>query len=459
MVEQNAVKLYLEFIKFTESPPLMHKWAFLSCAAAALGRDVYFKFGHLGNIYPNMYVLLTGVPATRKSSAITVAEELLSKSGFKHFGYSRSTREKFLEDFEMGFNSDFINSEGEFDISAAIKAEGSGSTGHQAYICSDEFVDFLGRGNMSFIDTLTTLYDTKEKDYTDRLKNSRSIRIPKPVVNILGGITPSSFASAMPSDVAGQGFLSRLLLIFANPSSRKITIPPPPDAKIELELIRRLTHVMQITGEMRIGDESYKLLDEIYQNYNDLSDPRLAYYCARRLTHLIKLSMVCQALQPDCPKDSPELTTEAIIEANTYLHEAEMHMHHALGEYSDSRFAKASSKLLTFMINHKSPVGVPQIWEVVSNDLDRPAQMNELITTLVEHKKIKKVEIGSSLAYFQAVQVEVDKNLIGTNFPKYAPNALSKKADKVDLVGDLKDVLDREVKIVAKNAAFLANKI
>lgn len=457
----NAVKLYLDFVKYTESPQLMHKWAFLSSAAAALGRDVWFQFGHLGNIYPNMYVLLTGVPATRKSSAIKIAEELLRKSGFKHFGYSRSTREKFLEDFELGFHVDLQDEDGEFDMLAALDAKNTKSSfsGHQAYICSDEFVDFLGRGNMGFIDTLTTLYDTSEKDYTDRLKNSRSIKIPKPVVNILGGITPSTFASAMPSDIAGQGFLSRLMLIFSNPSNLKVTIPPPPDKELELKLIQRLSNVLQIEGEMRIVKESYELLDKIYQNYKDLNDPRLSYYCARRLTHLIKLSMVCQALRSDCPRESPILTTEAIIEANTYLHEAEMYMHHALGEYSDSRFARASNKLLTFMVNRRVPVSVPQMWEVVCNDLEKPNHMHELVTSLVEHRKIKRVDLGKQ-PYFQAIQIDVNENLVGTNFELYAPNALNKKADKIDLVEDIKDVVNREIKnSLSSQAAALAEKL
>lgn len=95
MSNNNAVSIHLEYLKYSESPRLAHKWSFLSCAAAALGRRVWFDFGHLGKVYPNMYTLIVGVPATRKSGSIKPTEKLLSMSNYRNFGFKRTTREQF----------------------------------------------------------------------------------------------------------------------------------------------------------------------------------------------------------------------------------------------------------------------------------------------------------------------------------------------------------------------------
>lgn len=444
MDKTNAVQLYLEYMTHSESPKLAHKWSFLSCVAAALGRRVWFDMGHLGKTYPNMFVLVTGVPAARKSAAIKSAEKLLAMSDYRTFSFRRTTREKFLQDFELGFDSQYRNADGEFDVSLVLSSKVSpDKAGHEVFVCVDEFVDFIGRGNYTFIDTLTTLYDTNEKNYTDRLKNSKSLEIPLPVINLLGGITPSTFAAAMPPDVAGQGFLSRLLLVYVEPTGKRITIPPRPDAKIELRLIKLFTELQQLRGEFTITDDGYEVFDAIYQNSVELTDPRLQYYSSRRQSHLLKLSMVCQALLGITPGKGLKLTADAIIEANTYLHEVEASMHLALGEYADSKFSRAANKLLQYLHRARGPVMASSLWEIVSSELDRVSDLRDVVISLMESKKIERVVLGDEI-YFKAIKRELNTSKIGTDFARYAPEALNQKTSKIKLDLDLEDAIAKD---------------
>src|SRR5690606_7259138 len=116
---------------------------------------------------------------------------------YVNFGFTKTTKEKFLLDFEEGF--DLKSADGSFDMKAALDKPFVPLAGQEVYINCDEFVDFIGQNNINFINLLTTLWDNLP-EYQERLKNSKSVHIKEPVVNILGGITPTSFAAAMPPE-------------------------------------------------------------------------------------------------------------------------------------------------------------------------------------------------------------------------------------------------------------------
>lgn len=405
----DILSAYLHFTEETESPTQFHRWSFLSCVAAALGKRVWIPFGH-GKIYPNMYVMLVGVPGTRKSSAISIAKKILEDSGYVNFGFTKTTKEKFLLDFEEGF--DLKSADGSFDMKAALDKPVVAMCGQEVYINCDEFVDFIGQNNINFINLLTTLWDNLP-EYQERLKNSKSVHIKEPVVNILGGITPTSFAAAMPPEVVGQGFLSRLILVHSEPSRRKITWPPPPDQAIRAEMVQFFSALQGLEGEMKVSKEARAVVDKIYKSWPQLADARLQYYGARRLTHLLKLAMLVAAC------DNTLIITQAhIVEANTILTWTENKMHMALGEFGESRNSKAAQKIIESLTNAQEPVQLGELWKAVSMDLERHAQMVELIQNLRAAGKVEFLDMPGGTRV-QLKKAESHANRFGVNYATY----------------------------------------
>lgn len=412
----NFIDTFMKYTEGTERTIANARWCAISLVAASLARRVEIPFGHFTE-YPNMYIFLVGAPATRKSTIIKIAKRMLVESGYKHFAFKKTTREQFLLDFEEGFEN--LNADGKVNPLALLDKPfvEPKDKASECFICADEFVDFIGLKNFNFLNTLTTLYDCSE-DYPDRVKNSKSILIRNPTVNILGGLTPTNLGLVMPEEMIGQGLTSRLLLINSGELERKITFPEDPCANTETELSHQLRHLQNIKGKIARTKSAGILLDEIYKTYIPLSDGRLQHYCARRFVHLLKLCAIMAAC-----KDTLAVDTDIVIQANTILSFAENQMHLALGEFGESKLGKATQKIMEVLANSSKPLTIISLWEAVSVDLDKMSQLYDIISNLERSHKIIRVEVVNedSDIGFELNKHLHGKNIIGVDYAKYIP--------------------------------------
>lgn len=377
---QDILDKYINSNSGNECPAQYHRWAFISAMAACIGRDVSVKFGHK-QLYPTMYVVLVGLPASRKSTAIDIVETLLKASGYQTFAFTKTSREKFLMDLNEGFNA--RKEDGELDMAKLIDTNITKTEEcREAYICADELVDFLGMHNFNFLNTLTTLWDNKN-NYPERLKNSVSINIPKPTVNLLGGFTPQNLSLAIPPEMIGQGATSRFIFVHAAKPSKRITFPQDMDNKVKNETIEFFDKMMHMKGECKITPEAEELLDEIYQNFEELHDSRLHHYCSRRLIHLLKLCVIFSCMYGNL------IITDTIVEkANTILSYTESSMTYALGEFGQSKTAKATQSVMEVFQSADKPLGLFDLWGRISNDVDKPHILGEILENLLNSGKI-----------------------------------------------------------------------
>lgn len=373
---------YLNSNSGNECPVQYHRWAFLSAVASCIGRRIYVKFGHKP-IFPTMYVVLVGLPASRKSTAIDIVETLLRTSGYDTFAFTKTSREKFLMDLNEGFSG--RTDTGELDVAKAL-TENIPETSRckECFICADELLDFLGMHNFNFLSTLTTLWDNKEY-YPERLKNSVSVNIPKPTVNLLGGFTPQNLSLAIPPEMIGQGATSRFIFVHAPKPDKRITFPKDMDKETKNRTLEFFDKMMQMEGECKVTPEAEGLLDEIYQNFEELPDSRLHHYCSRRLIHLLKLCIVLATM-----RGSLVITDEVVEEANTILTYTEAGMTHALGEFGQGKNAKASQKIMEVLQSSDKPLKIHELWGRVSQDIDKVTTLIEIMTNLMNTGKVIK---------------------------------------------------------------------
>lgn len=394
----SLVTQYLNYTEGTEPPKQYHRWSFLSCVGAALGRNLYIEHGH-SRIYPNMYVMLVGAPGTRKSSSIKTAKKLLELGGYDTFAYNKSTKQKFLLDLEdLRIPKDETGNKN----MAAMLEEGfkiplePDST--DCFICADEFADFIGTNNFDFITLLTTLWDNLPK-YEDRVKNSQSIKIANPTISILGGLTPVSFASSIPQEASGSGFLSRVILVYGESTGDRITWPTVPNADDTDMFGLLFAKLRTLKGEVKFTPEAKRIVESIYTEWEDLTDVRLQYYCSRRLVHLFKVCMILAALHAVTDDlEVVEVNKDVVVEANTILTYTEEYMSNALGELGRSRNSDAAQKVMEKLGSSKKPVSIDELWESVSQDLERPRQLLEVMHNLMKAGKVSitSVTVGAA---------------------------------------------------------------
>lgn len=408
----NFFQTYLSYIGETEAPMFYHRWSALSMVGAFLGREFYFRFGH-SNIYPNMYTMLIGEPGTRKSTAIKLAKKIIASAGYKNISSEKTSKEKFL--------LDLAEQNGIEDVDALLdSAYGWGSDSRnysEMFIACDEFNDFIGLGNLEFISLLGNLWDFSGP-YENRNKTTKSIKINDPTISILGGNTATSFASAFPPETLGQGFFSRLLLIYGEPTGKKITFPESPSSEVVEDTIASLHRIKQIcSGPATLTEQARTLLDHIYKNTKPLDDPRFISYSNRRFTHLLKVCLILSAM-----KYSAEIDSDTVIEANTLLTHTENLMPRALGYFGRARNAEVTHKIISTLKTHGGAMSIRDLWSVLHSDMDRindlVEQMKNLIfsdSVLVHdgkymYKSKKKAEVESAVLDYSYLSDE-ERNL------------------------------------------------
>lgn len=382
--------LYFAYTEHTESSKIYHRWCALSAAATMLGRGSYMQFG-FQNLYPNLYLMLIGKAGDRKTGAIKIARGLVGKASTIAMSANKTSKEKFLFDLAMlAKQSDSLGiSEIDLDL--------WGTPGYgvndpaEMYIAADEFNNFIGNGNMDFVSLLGELWDYDDV-YTYKVKADADSYIPYPTINILGGNTPTGFALAFPSEAMEQGFFSRLLLIHAKPTGKKLTIPPKPDPHIEAELVKVLQHFRaKPVGEILCDQSSsaYRLLDKIYKTTEPLADVRFDAYSNRRFTHLLKIVLIFAAM-----RGAKVVSEEDVRQASTILLCAETRMPTALGEFGKGRNSDVVFKIMAILDRAHLPVAPKQLFEELLQDVNSIQDLVGILRDLLTAGKIQQVDTG-----------------------------------------------------------------
>jgi len=379
---------YFTYVTDTEPPLVFHRWSALTSLGAFLGRQYYLPFGEF-NIYPNMYVMLIGDPGTRKSTAIKLAKRILSSAGYTTFNAEQTSKEKFLLDLEGLTDDEGVVKDADGVMKTLFGESMAGSSPKEVFVAADEFNDFIGQGNLDFMSLLGSLWDWDDpiNPFRKRLKNSKSVAIYQPTISILGGNTHAGFAEAFPPQALGQGFLSRLLLIYGERTDKRIAWPIRPPADVKEGLINDFLEIKnKVVGEASISDKARSMLETIYRTFEPLSDFRFKHYSTRRHTHLLKLVLLCAA-----SNKRTDIRAEDVLLAHSLLCFTEHYMPMALGEFGKAKNSDVASKIIAVLNEAKAPVDIASLWAQVQSDLDRVEDLNKIMIGLVQGGKIQYI--------------------------------------------------------------------
>ena len=362
----------------TEPPAIFHRWAAIAGIGATLGREYYLNHGHFV-LFPNMYCMLIGAPASRKSTAIKIMKEIMKLSGYNSIAAEKTTKEKFLMDL-AGVGEEAATPE-DFLEQSLFGEEGKVA---EMFVMNDEFNDFFGNNILDFISLLGNLWDFSGS-YESKLKNSKSLVINNPTISILSGNTPTTFSSTFPPEIFGQGFFSRILLIYSEPSGKKIAFPKIPAQETKNKIAKDLRDLKRfVSGEAKFSHSAELLAEKIYLEDNTLADVRFATYFGRRFSHLLKLSLIVSAA-----RRSSKIEEFDILYANTMLTYAEERMPKALGEFGKSKNADVAHKVMVLINSAHQVLTYNDIWKHISSDLEKYTDLATIMRNLVEADKIQ----------------------------------------------------------------------
>lgn len=413
------IELYLEYMRETEPPYIYHRWCAITSIGAIIGRNCFIQLGHF-RIFPNLYTMLIGEPAARKSTAIKLARKFVSSSGYQSFADDKGAKEKFMANL-AGVTEEDLVAMGQGRRGKAIEVDitsenlwgednACAKEPREVFVVADEFSDFSGTGNAEFLRTLGNLWDWDDETTSFKwgFRNSKSLEIYQPTISILGGNTPETFAKTLPQEIIGDGFLSRLILIHGEKSAREYHRPPTPNEEDKAELISILAAIRKTAiGEFTINADADYALELIYKGTRVISDVRFKSYNNRRYTQLLKLCIIIAA-----SRFKTVISEDIVLAANTTLSAAETLMPRALGEFGRSKQSETVNKVMDVLNAACAPVNIKAIWMQVNKDLNKPDDLMQILKNLQLAEKIQNVP---GKGYLPMIKSDKDKAFVDWN--------------------------------------------
>lgn len=312
-----ALQSYLSLTSGLESPTPYNLWSFLSLVAALCGDNIALTHGPMGRERLNLGIVLTGVPAIRKSTALTIMQRFAEglpisygptdtagqRQGIMSAMMPRWQKE-FNESLDLDFDMTSIESLGELntDSIAAKLPDPLTRKASEIYFVSKELGRLIASPSRELFDFFTDGMDGESFHY--QLKN-QVIKIKNPLINLIGATTPQSLGHMMPKGGDTHGFLSRL--IFVHCSSVTKAVPIPEQWNDHQQQTRRQLQEL-LMDQLNTNHTTIDLSDSARKSYEDLygysaatADLRLQAYQGRRSKHLLKIAAILAILRGNAP--------------------------------------------------------------------------------------------------------------------------------------------------------------
>jgi len=380
----NWLASYLDYTEETESATIFHKWVGVSIIASSLQKNVHLDLGRI-KIYPNLYIVLVAEPGiARKSQAITFGKNIMTDLGFK-MSSDAITREALVAELAGSVKATAT------ECSAVLPEQKLVSA---LSIVSKEFESFLGQKteNRRMLVFLTDLYDAPDEPWIYNTRGRGEEIIPPCCLNILGGTTPDSLSSQLPTEAIGGGLTSRIIFVYASKGSRKVPFPEKTNEIVALEsaLVSDLSVINRLQGVYKYQGEVKENWREWYNNYNERDANRICgdhtfngWYSRKPV--LIQKVAQCIAAGK---RSEIAIDWDDFVDAIELIEEVEQKMENAFTSVGRSDIAEDISKVMG-IIEDFGEIPEKRLMQLVWRDIDA-RKLENVIDTVIKSGRVER---------------------------------------------------------------------
>jgi hypothetical protein len=300
------IEAFIEQTTSLHSPLIFRKWVAIACLGAVMEQKVWLQTS--SPIHPNLYVFIVGRAGSGKTRTIRVGRNYLSAIKDLHIAPVSVTWAALVDRL--------------VEARRVIARPEGGLEYNSMAIVADELGAFMHKYDIEMTSGLSTMYDVDPYGH-DRRGGNIKIRIKYPQLNILTGSTPQNLIDFIPENAWGQGFTSRMIMIFSDEKiiGDDFAIQP---LVYSSELEHDLNVISNLFGQFNVTEDYQKAVF----NWRTLGEPpvpnhpKLVNYLSRRYVNVYKLSMISSV-----DRDGAlALTTTDFNRAMGWLIEAEAFM-------------------------------------------------------------------------------------------------------------------------------------
>lgn len=354
-----------------------------------------------GLIYPNLYVLLISPPGIGKSQAISRAYEFWASCPKLHVAPNSVTRASLLDEL----NEAVVR---EIHPKSSLPIIFNALT-----ISASEFGVLCPSHDLEFLNTLNDIFDNPPRFKESRRSRSiKSLEIPEPTLNIIGGTQPGYLSHMLPEEAWSMGFTSRLIMVYSAQETHIDLFADPiaPPGPLRRDLAKDLETISHLFGEVSWTDEARSLI-AAWQRARLAPVPthsRLQHYNARRLLHVIKLSTIASISRGN----DLQILPEDFIRAQDWLLKAETLMPDIFRDMA----GKSDKNVIEDMHLY--------VWQLYARHHNKPVHKERIVRFLADRVPSEKV-----LRLFDlCVQSGVLERSAGTQ-DYYVPSALNRTVE------------------------------
>jgi hypothetical protein len=279
----------------------------ISIIGAALEQKVWIRTS--SPLFANLYIMLIGHPGTGKTRSIRSGRD-----------YVRELTEFHLAPVSMTWASlvdTLVTSKRHI-----IRPPDDPIEYNVMYICADELGAFVHKYDNEMTAGLSAFYDNDTYEQVRRTRDVK-IKIKSPLLNMIVGSTPQNLSELLPETAWGQGFMSRVIMVFSDERIVGDDFAPQVIHKSE-DLASDLLQINNLMGEFHVSEDYRNAVND----WRALGEPpvpdhpKLTHYNSRRKTNLYKLSMISAIDR----SNALALTKDDFNQAMGWLLEAEAYM-------------------------------------------------------------------------------------------------------------------------------------
>tara|TARA_R110000868_G_scaffold81743_1_gene231157 strand:+ start:9020 stop:10252 length:1233 start_codon:yes stop_codon:yes gene_type:complete len=285
-----------------EVPKSFHLYASLVALSSIVSSRVWLDLG-LFTIRPNLYVILTGEPGVKKTTAMSIAKRLLRELGDQvPLSAECQTKEALVQ--SMGESQKLCTVEKD-QVPAHFKPIDDDNSKFQYTPMSvfvTELSQFVGSSNAGhMLDFLTTIYD--EEMFVNATKGKGVDTLPMPYLTLLGCTVPAWITSKLKDDVISGGFSRRAIFVYeqrAEDATGKPLRIALPSVNKEMEdawerVVAKAKRLLHLKGPYAWGTRAKEFYVTWYETLKEPEDPLLSGWFNSVHVQMLKIAMLISA--------------------------------------------------------------------------------------------------------------------------------------------------------------------